>query len=241
MAFRSRDRKSFSSRIRLPRWGVRGSLFAAFAVIAGMAILISAGASLVLGHLEGAMAELSGRDIPRLAASFGLSAQSAALAAQGPALLSSQTDEALNDRARKIKDIQQGTSQRLADIAQLGADKAIVAALRETIKNIDEATQSLASAARERLDVVALHDKQYDALRAAQAAFVGAASPAMLNAQAQFNAILVSANLSASDASDAAYLVEQLGNVISSGNLASSLMATALSANNSDTLEAIEK
>ena len=38
-----------------PRWGVRGSLFAAFAVIAGMAIVISAGAGLVLGHLGGAM------------------------------------------------------------------------------------------------------------------------------------------------------------------------------------------
>jgi len=31
-----------------PGWGVRGSLFAAFAVIAGMAIIISAGAGLVL-------------------------------------------------------------------------------------------------------------------------------------------------------------------------------------------------
>ena len=36
---------------RRPQWGVRGSLFAAFAVIAGMAIVISAGAGLVLGHL----------------------------------------------------------------------------------------------------------------------------------------------------------------------------------------------
>ena len=36
-----------------PRWGVRGSLFAAFAVIAGMAIVISAGAGMVLHHLGG--------------------------------------------------------------------------------------------------------------------------------------------------------------------------------------------
>ena len=36
-----------------PQWGVRGSLFAAFAVIAGMAIVISAGAGMVLGHLGG--------------------------------------------------------------------------------------------------------------------------------------------------------------------------------------------
>ena len=42
-----------------PKFGVRGSLFAAFAVIAGMAIVISAGAVLVLGHLGVAMVDLS--------------------------------------------------------------------------------------------------------------------------------------------------------------------------------------
>ena len=47
---------------RRPQWGVRGSLFAAFAVIAGMAIVISAGAGMVLGHLGGSMLDLSGRD-----------------------------------------------------------------------------------------------------------------------------------------------------------------------------------
>jgi hypothetical protein len=47
--------------LSLPQWGVRGSLFAAFAVIAGLAILISAGAGMVLGHLGGTMIELSGR------------------------------------------------------------------------------------------------------------------------------------------------------------------------------------
>src|ERR1700710_1200064 len=91
---------------RLPQWGVRGSLFAAFAVIAGMAIVISAGAGMVLGHLGGAMIELSGRDIPRLAASLQLSAQSAGLASQGPALLASQSDGTLKERARKMKETQ---------------------------------------------------------------------------------------------------------------------------------------
>src|SRR5690349_20532682 len=100
MAFWSRDGKSIVPCI-LPRWGVRGSLFAAFAVIAGMAIVISAGAGLVLGHLGGAMASLSGHHIPRLAASLGLSAQGAALAAQGPGLLASPTEDALTERARK--------------------------------------------------------------------------------------------------------------------------------------------
>src|SRR3981189_3993364 len=65
---------------RRPQWGVRGSLFAAFAVIAGMAIVISAGAGMVLGHLGGGMNDLSGREIPRLPARLQLAAHGTSLA-----------------------------------------------------------------------------------------------------------------------------------------------------------------
>jgi methyl-accepting chemotaxis protein len=224
-----------------PRWGVRGSLFAAFALIAGMAIVISIGAGMVLGHLGNQMLELSGRDIPRLAASLQLSAQSASLASQGPTLLRSQNAEALNDRAKAMKETQAVTLQKLGEIIELGADKAVVANLRDTIKNIDETTNSLVTAARERLEAAAQHDKQYDALRSAQAGFVAAASPAMMDAQMQISAILGSANLSSDDATQAARTVEQLGNVIANGNLAAAEMIAALSANTSDTLDSIEK
>jgi methyl-accepting chemotaxis protein len=223
-----------------PQWGVRGSLFAAFAVIAGMALVISAGAAMVLGHLGGRMIDLSGRDIPRLAASLQLSAQSASLASEGPALLASRSEDSLNERARKIKETQAVTLEKLGEVIALGADKAVVAALSETVKNIDEIIKSLVAAARERLEAAAQHEKQYDALRNAQASFVAAASPAMMDAQTQINAILGSANLSQDDAAEAARTVDQLGNVIASSNLMASEMIAALSANSSDTLEAIE-
>ena len=188
---------------RFPQMGIRGSLFAAFAIIAGMAIVISAGAGMVLRQLGDTMVDLSGRDIPRLAASLQLSAQSASLASQGPALLAARSEEALNERTKKMKEAQAQALQKLGEIIEMGADKTIVAALTETVKNIDDVIKSLGTAARERLDVTALHEKQYDALRDAQAAFVAAAGPAMLDAQTQVNAILGSANLSASDANDA--------------------------------------
>src|SRR3954449_1903697 len=121
-----------------PRFGVRGSLFVAFAVIAGMAIVISAGAGLELGRLGVTMVDLSGRDIPRLAASLQLSAQSASLASQGPALLASRTEEALNERSKKMKETQTVALQKLSEIVKLGADKAIVEALTETVKNIED-------------------------------------------------------------------------------------------------------
>ena len=223
-----------------PQWGVRGSLFAAFAVIAGMAIAISAGAGMVLGHLGGRMIDLSGRDIPRLAASLQLSAQSASLASQGPALLASRSEDSLNERAKKIKETQAVTLEKLGEVTNLGADKAVVAALGETVKNVDETIKSLVAAARERLEAAAQHEKHYNALRNAQASFVAAANPAMLDAQTQINAILGSANLSQDDAAEAARTVDQLGNVIASSNLMASEMIAALSANSSDTLEAIE-
>ena len=224
-----------------PRWGIRGSLFAAFGVIAGMAIVISGGAGFVLQQLGERMLDLSGREIPRLSASLQLSALSASLAAQGPAVLAAPNEDALNEHAKKLKELQQQTQQKLGEIIELGADKTVVSALNETIKNINEAAQSLASAARERLDVAALHEKQYDALRTAQGAFVGAASPAMLDAQTRVNAILSSADLSASDATEASQTVGQLGNVVASGNLAAADMSAALSASTSDKLDDIEK
>src|ERR1700691_2084549 len=147
-----------------PQWGVRGSLFAAFAVIAGMAIVISAGAGMVLRHLGGTMVDLSGRDIPRLAASLQLAAQSASLAGQGPALLASQSEEVLNERARKMKETQEVTLEKLGEIIELGADKTVVAALSETVKNIDDTIKSLGAAARERWEAAAIHDRQFKVL-----------------------------------------------------------------------------
>src|SRR6059058_5602940 len=122
MALRLSFGKSGLFRFLRPRWGVRGSLFAAFAVIAGMAIVISAGAGLVLGHLGGVMVDLSGKDIPRLAASLQLSAQSAALASQGPSVLASRTEETLNERIKKINETQAAALAKLNEVIALGAD-----------------------------------------------------------------------------------------------------------------------
>src|SRR5216683_2982809 len=242
MALRSTMGKLRGLGFRRPKWGVRGSLFAAFAVIAGMAIVISAGAGMVLGHLGGSMLDLSGRDIPRLAASLQLAAQSASLASQGPALLASGSEEALHERAKKMKETQHDAVDKLGQIIELGADKTVVAALGETVKSIDDTIKSLGAAATERLRIAAQREKQYDALRKAQTAFAAAAGPAMIDAQTRIRAILGSANLlSQDDAIEAAQAIEQLGNVIASTNLLASHMMAALSATNSDALEQVEK
>ncbi|QWG19060.1 HAMP domain-containing protein [Bradyrhizobium sediminis] len=224
-----------------PRWGVRGSLFAAFAVIAAMAIVISAGAGMVLDHLGKAMVDLSSKDIPRLAASLQLSAQSATLASQGPALLASSNEEMLKERSNKMKETQAVTLAKLSEITQLGADKAVVEALAETIKNIDETIQSLGNAARERLEAGAQHEKLYGAVRTAQAAFVKAAAPAMIGAQTQLSGIFGAADFNQDEATKAEQVVDQIGDVVASGNLMAFNLISALSSDSGDTLEAIDK
>jgi methyl-accepting chemotaxis protein len=224
-----------------PKWGVRGSLFAAFAVIAGMAIVISAGAGLVLGHLGGSMTDLSGRDIPRLAASLQLSARSASLASQGPALLASRTDETLSERARKMKETQQITLDKLGEVIELGADKAVIAALRETVKNLDDAITSLGSAARERLEAAAEHEKLYHALRKAQSGFAAAAGPALIDAQTEVISIYAAAKFSQDDATKSQRTADQLSEIVFGGNLMAFNMMAALSATSGDTLVVIEK
>ena len=224
-----------------PRWGVRGSLFAAFAVIAGMAIVISAGAGMVLGHLGGAMVELSGKDIPRLAASLQLSAQSAGLASQGPALLAAPSDETLKERVKTMQEIQAVTLAKLGELVRLGADKAVVANLTETLKNVGDMVHSLGGAARERLEAGAQHQKLYGAVRVAQAAFVKAAAPAMIDAQTQLSGIFGAANFNQDEATKAEQTVDQMSEVVAGGNLMAFDMISALSSDSSDALETIEK
>ena len=221
--------------------GVRGSLFLAFAVIAGMALVISAGASLMLGQLGGMMSELSGRDIPRLSASLQLSAQSASLSTQGQALLASESEAALAERTAQMQATQRIVGEKLAEIARLGADKSVLDAMTETSKNIGDMVGSIGSAARERLETSALREAQAAALRKAHGDFLSAATLAMLDAQTQMNAILGSANFSQSDALDAARAVDLLGNIVTDTNLMASGMTAGLAATSSDALAAAQE
>src|SRR4051812_26687732 len=178
MALRSSAGKSGGLSLKRLRWGIRGSLFVAVAAIAGMAVLISAGAGMVLGQLGEMMVDLSGREIPRLATSLELASQSAALASQGPALLASRSEETLRERTRTMQATQRAALDKLGEVIELNADREVVSALTETMKNIDDTIKSLGTAAKERLDAAAAHKRLYQVLRNAQAGFVAAASPA---------------------------------------------------------------
>ena len=136
MALRSAVGKPGSLRLLRIQLGVRGSLIAAFTVIGGMAVVISISASMLLGQLGEMMVDLSGQDIPRLAASLQLASESANLASQGPALLASSSVEALQEGSKKMRDAQEIIIGKLGEIIELGADKDVISALSQTVKNI---------------------------------------------------------------------------------------------------------
>ncbi|MDB5502544.1 MAG: chemotaxis protein [Tardiphaga sp.] len=228
-------------RISRPRWGIRGSLFAAFAVIAGMAIVISVGAGMILGQLGQMMSDLSGRDIPKLTASLELATASENLASQGPTLLASGSTDILKERSQKMRETHKIAVEKLDAIARLGADKAVVAALGDTVKNIEDTIRSLGAAAQERIDAAAQHQKLYDDLREAETLFVSMSAPALMDAQGNMTSTLLSPNFSRDSASAVAKTIDQVGDIVASTNLIAADLMSALSVNNAAALNPIER
>ncbi|EKS34261.1 MAG: methyl-accepting chemotaxis protein [Afipia broomeae] len=225
-------------RFKLPnvKVGVRGSLFLAFAVIAGMAIAISAGASLLLGQLGGMMNELSSQNIPRLTASLQLSGLSQSLAARGPAMLASDDESTLQSRTQGLKEVQAAALAKLQEIKTLKADPGVVSALEENVKMLDDTINSLRAAAKERLDLAAEHNKKFEAARAAHSAVVTIISSAAEDAKAAVNSALVNPNAEPKEAIKAMRGVDMLASLLADINFAASNISAAANANNAETL-----
>lgn len=224
--------------------GVRGSLFLAFGVIAAMAIAISAGASLLLGQLGGMMSELSGRDIPRLTASLQLSGLSQSLASRGPAMLASENENTLQERTRELKDVQAAALAKLKEIKDLNADPAVVAALEDNVKMLDETIGSLRAAASERLELAKQHAKHFEAARKAHTFFVNTIGSAAEDAKAAVNTALTTPNSEPRETMRetlrAMRAVDMLANLLADVNFAAASINEAASAVSGDKLSDLE-
>ena len=225
----------FSLRLRFrPRLGLKGNLFLAFSAIAGMAIIISAAASLLLGRLGHTMADLGERDVPRLTASLQLSTLSESLASKGPALLAARDDAGRVELTQSLKDTQAAALAKLNEIAALQGDKTVVSALGETIKGIDDTVASLGNAAKERLDIFAARDKQYAALRTARTQFQTAAEAELKDAEGRLDAMLAM-DPSAEEARIAVNEMDRLSTVVAGANgMAADMMAAFAAATTGD-------
>jgi methyl-accepting chemotaxis protein len=233
-------KKLFRFKVPSLTLGVRGSLFLAFAVIAGMAIAISAGASLLLGQLGGMMTELSGRDIPRLTASLQLSGLSQSLASRGPAMLASEDEATLQARTKELKDVQAAALVKLKEIKALNADPAVVSALEENVKMLDDTIGSLRAAANERLELAGQHAKQFEAARKAHTFFVNTIGSAAEDAKAAVNTALTNPNAEARDTIKAMRGVDMLATLLADVNFLAASINEAASATSSDKLTDME-
>ena len=223
-----------------PRWGIRGSVFSAFALVAGMAILISAVASIVLGQLGEVILDLRKRDIPRLTASLQLAAESSSLTSQGPLLLTANSDEELKLYSQRMKTTQRAVLAKLDEIAALGADQAVVSPLRQLVKAMDEAIGNLGTAARERLDAVTQRQRSYEAIRTKNAALMAELHQATNRAQASIEAVIKATSASREDASNAVETNAHLEDLSANGNRLVSDMTSALFMGDADALRSIE-
>ena len=111
----------------------------------------------------------------------------------------------------------------------------------ENMKNIDDVIKSLGSAARERLELAAQHEKLYTAVRNAQRRFIAAAGPAAIDAQTELYSIYGAPVFSQTDTIKGHKTADQLGDISSSGNMIAFDLIAALSTNSVDTLETIGK
>jgi methyl-accepting chemotaxis protein len=167
------------------RLGVRGSLFLAFAAIAAMSLIISGGASVLLGQLGRMMAGLSGEDIPRLSASLQLTAMTESLASRAPALLQATTDAARAEQLKTLKTTQSAALEKITQIKAIGgSSETIVAGLEENVKNLDDMLNSLSNAAKERIETVDKRGQQFVKMRTAHKEFVEVLSDALSEAKA---------------------------------------------------------
>jgi len=173
------------------RLGVRGSLFLAFATIAAMALIISAGASILLGQLGVMMGGLSGRDIPQLTASLQLTAMSETLASRAPTLLQAATDSARADQLKSLKATQAAALERINKVKAIGgADETVVSGLAENVKNLDDMINSLDNAAKERIETVDKREQQFIKMRSAHKDFIDVTAGAITDAKAAVKAAL---------------------------------------------------
>ncbi len=221
--------------------GLKGSLFVAFAIIAGMAIAISAGAGGLLNQLGHTMTGLNDKDIPRLTASLQLSTLSESLAAKGPLLLNASNELIRQEQTKALQETEAALLAKLKEIADLGADKTVITQLSETAKSIDDMIQSLGSAAKERLEAAKHRERLYEALITEHAAFTWTTDLAMEGARATVTALLSSAETNDTQIAIANKEAEQIGYLIADSNLMVVNMAAALSATKAESLETLQE
>lgn len=218
------------------RFGIRSRLFMAFAGIAAMALVISGGASVLLGQLGRMMDDLSGVEIPRLTTALQIATLSETLVSRGPALLQAPNETVREEQVRALKATHAEAMSKIAAIRRLGADPTIVNSLEENTINIGLMVDNLAAAAKQRIETIQKRDDEFAKMRKAHNVFLSIIASALTISKADVNLALLLGS-GQKEATDAMRLAEIISNLLADENSIVADLSATPSAISAETLE----
>ncbi len=213
------------------RIGIRGSLFLAFAAIAGVALIISTVASLQLGQLGRTTDHLSGVEIPRLRTAFELAALSQILVSRAPSLLQAVDENSRQEQIKALKAAQDEVADKIKVMRELGADKGAVDAFEADTIAIGQTIETLATAAKSRIDRNKKRDQKLSQMRKEHAAFQSVIMAALEKAKSDVRSSIMKDAFG--EASKAMHSVDIINDLLTNENavvidLSSSISASSV-------------
>jgi methyl-accepting chemotaxis protein len=180
-------------------FGIRARLFLAFGAIAGVTVIASVVASMMLGQIGGMLTSVARRDIPAVIGSLRLQAETASLAAATPVMLGVDTDARRLQQRGLLKDIQDRAAKELGTLDALLPGQQSVRAISDLIATQDARIGQLDQAVERRLLLATKRDGATAAKHTGHQAVLAVLVPA---AEAVRSSITMAAMTISSDASE---------------------------------------
>jgi methyl-accepting chemotaxis protein len=161
----------------VPRFGLRGRLFAAFGAVAGMTVLASAVGFVSYNRLGDTLNAITTAKMPAVDASLRVAKTSAEIAATAPALLAAASKAETVEALQLLADKQRELNQSIDALAATPGGGAAAAGLKDNAAAMEHQLQEIAVAVERRLAAAAQRAHAVTAVEAAQNALTGALTP----------------------------------------------------------------
>jgi methyl-accepting chemotaxis protein len=171
---------------KLPRLGIRGWLFAAFGVVAGMTMLASGIAFVSYSRLGGTLNAIMSDNVPEMNASLQVARTSAEIAAGAPALLAASSKPEITTALAGLEAKQALLAHDIETVAASPTGAELASTLTGDAASLKDQLAAIAAAVERRL---ALRDERERALKAIEVAhhdFAALTAPALDDAAFDF-------------------------------------------------------
>jgi methyl-accepting chemotaxis protein len=165
------------------RAGIRARLFCAFAAVAGSTVVAGVAASLLFSQIGGLLRDVAERNIPEVAGTLSLAANSEALRAIAPSLLAADTAPERDAQLKSLAAAQAAITKQLEALGSAEADRDAVAKIGDQVGLLKSKLTALGAAINERQTMTAAKRKSLQDLRTAQAALLDKLHPLLAEAR----------------------------------------------------------